>query len=746
MATSEQTPSPALLRLRPADVVRLCGLNAAAAGLDLVASRSVIASERDGNRLKATVTSEPPHTVEIEVPDEGDSAKWVCDCAHTGPLACEHVAAILSAWIAHPADFITKNTDASASAASASDSPLPPAQRSVPSAAPADSRKGEPSAETLTLAAALARMNAAEVDVIVRRVLGLESTEGVVDAQQEIVATLSDPMRLSALLTRLDSAAQMLLSLLDLAGGAITAADLEGLALRLAYSLSAVQSDIAVLERHALTVPVLPSSAPSQHGPGASWRHVAGWRIPDEVRRALSLSLPLDVLPPQSGGRFAPPNIEPHSVPLHVMRSAPRSLCLALALLSAAPPPLGLPRVAANREGATERHGAGLLAPGELATERLKELARGAGLEVSAVRLARRLLRQAREQTSELPADMERVPASERPVVLRAAFRRWLHADSAADLLDIESSGVQVRYAKMHPGFRPATIAREVSDARRFIARMLSRAQPEAWYSLESLLVLAWQVRPGLLRGQQQSWATPAWWLDSSREKRPLQPQIREDWMAAEGMFIRSLLAGVFATWGAVDLAAREDGVIVAFRLTPFGAFLFRRDNSPADSSLAAQCDADWGPPVLPLREGTLAVQPLAAEAALLDALALWATPTAVSGKRLVYSLSSDRACVAFDRHLPPTSLPALLRPLNSRAAEIVASRLNQWHAQWGQTRITTGYTLLEASDEATLLEALAAAPDIAPRCQRIGPALALVPPDDAEALRMLLARRGYAV
>ena len=87
-----------------------------------------------------------------------------------------------------------------------------------------------------------------------------------------------------------------------------------------------------------------------------------------------------------------------------------------------------------------------------------------------------------------------------------------------------------------------------------------------------------------------------------------------------------------------------------------------------------------------------------------------------------------------------------MLRPLHRRAAESVASQLNQWQAEWGRTRLTTGFTLLEASDEATLMEALAAAPEIAVRCRRITPTLALAHPNDAEALRALLARRGYTV
>lgn len=760
MATSDQPPSPALLRLRPADIVRLCGLNAAAAGLELVARHGVVAGRRDGSRLLATVHDVASRDVWVEILDEAGTAHWACDCAQMGPLACAHVAAILSAWIAHPTDFAASGAGAeSLNDAESGGAPTPTPPPATASLAPPTQLSLDtrlvPAADSASLAAALARMNNADVDVIAHRILGpipgAEFRDHDEDARQKLVATLSDPARLQALLHRLDGSARYLLTLLQLVGGTMTAADLEALAIRIAQPLSAVQSDVAVLERHVLLLPMLPTSAPSQHGPGSSWRHVAGWRIPDEARQALYPSLPLDALPTQHGNPSGPPLAETAGDPLHVIRNAPRTLCLAMALVASAPPPLGLPTAipSSSESAGFARRGAGLLAPGELAPERLMDLARNAGLDIAATRMARRLLRLAREQHPSLPiAEMARAPVAERPVVLRAAFRRWLRTESAADLLDIESPGdhVKARYATAHPAFRPETIAREVTDGRRFIVRMLSHAQPETWYSLESFVSLAWQAHPGLLRGKQQAWATPAWWLESNQEQRVLQPQAREDWMAAEGAFIRSLVRGAFSVWGMVDLAMREDGAALAFRVTPFGAFLLQRDNSPADATLVALCDADWGPPVLPLRDGSLAVQPLAAGTSLLDALDLWATPTAVSGRRLVYILSPDRSCAAFDRHLSPASLPGLLRPLHSRAAESVAHQLNQWHAEWGHTRITTGFTLLEASDEATLVEALAAAPEIAARCRRIGPALAWALPEDAASLRALLARRGYAV
>ncbi|MGZ3676885.1 MAG: hypothetical protein ACXVCO_21475, partial [Ktedonobacterales bacterium] len=72
--------------------------------------------------------------------------------------------------------------------------------------------------------------------------------------------------------------------------------------------------------------------------------------------------------------------------------------------------------------------------------------------------------------------------------------------------------------------------------------------------------------------------------------------------------------------------------------------------------------------------------------------------------------------------------------------------QLRAWHSAYGRSRIETGWTLIEAQDEATLVEALATVPDLVTRCRRLAPSIALVPPDAAPTLEDALTRRGYAV
>src|SRR5437879_7499511 len=106
-----QIPPAALLHLREADVVRLCGLEAAARGLAAVAGHAALHPRRENARLEATVEIGQPRHVWIDASDgQSVALRFGCDCpdmsaATPGSLGCEHVAAVLTAWIRTPATF-----------------------------------------------------------------------------------------------------------------------------------------------------------------------------------------------------------------------------------------------------------------------------------------------------------------------------------------------------------------------------------------------------------------------------------------------------------------------------------------------------------------------------------------------------------------------------------------------------------------------------------------------------------------
>ncbi len=771
------SPPAPLLRLREADVVRLCGFDAATQGREYVARHAVTSGRRADARLSATVVDDTPHSVWIEVGEGGGpgAARWSCSCAGPsgeqnvpapeGTRGCAHVAAVLSAWIRSPGDFVTTGgTDAPTQT-------LPPLTgrperpehpRPIQPALLAARTTSGPRRST-TLMDELARLPSADVQAAARRVFGVAAGEA--EARALLAAGLRDPIRLGALVARLEEDPRTLLIELLLLGGAMTASDLDALATRSERAPAALRADMSVLERHALVFRVSGAAGAVDVGRGTSgrpWREIAGWRVAPETRAAFAVELPLRAVPPGEL-RSHPVAVEAahgrsdaHPRGLRVTPASLRHICLALALLAHAPRPYGpltgdAPR--SEQRGGSAGKGDERLFPliaGDLAPGPVADFARGSGVLPGLVRLARRVLLWARDEGDGGPLmDLASVPPAERALALRAGFRVWRMEEAPAELADLalSDSPLRARFDLEHSALRPAALAAEVAGAREVLLSLLERAAPRVWLPVDGLLQLIWRLNPLFLRGRQQAYATPAWWLERADERRPLRPNVHAEWMAGEGEYVRALLAGPLYWWGAVDLALATNEVATAFRVTDFGRFLFDRDGDDGHQFAGAFADG-WGQPALPTREGTLAVQPLAAGPSLLTALAAWSRPVAVAGGRLVYALTPELVAASLDRGISPATLLHSLRTADptgaARAWAAFEPRLSAWQQVYGNERITSGWAILEARDEATLAEALALVPEIAARCQRVAPAVVLVAPDDLIALRKTLARRGY--
>ncbi|MGH2487103.1 MAG: hypothetical protein ACRDHE_13925, partial [Ktedonobacterales bacterium] len=561
-----QAPSPAMLRLREADVVRLCGLGGAARGLELVSRRALTRQRRDAARLSAVVEDEQPRRAWVELATDSTPAamRWSCECAvgadrldngaTPGSLGCAHVAAILTGWVRAPSDFVTPAPASDAERAEVEPGLQRPrlAQPRLMATPPATKPRGA------TLADELARLQPAALTAMAQRVLGGELEER--EARPALAMALADTARVAGLVARLDVGARDLLASVRLLGGALTAADVTSVAERAGQPQSAAKQDVATLERYGLLFPVsgggvatpaAQASQASQH----PWRAVTGWRMPPELLAALPARLPLAssptlvARPPAGDNSPAPhrggpqPRIQPASA---------RPLARALALLAYVPGPVGLGPTHSGAAPAMERQGQPAHAIGEAPTTALNIFARAAGVEPGLARMARRLLLWARVDEARHPlAQLASLPATERPLALRAGFRLWRDAVSSADLYELELSGTGLRVgsAPDHPALRPDAIAGEVAEARRWVLRLLALMTPREWYRLDDIVDLIWRLRPGFLRGRQLTYETPAWWLERASTRRPLRITEREEWQAGEGEFIRALIRGPLYWW-----------------------------------------------------------------------------------------------------------------------------------------------------------------------------------------------------
>ncbi|HEU0026348.1 MAG TPA: hypothetical protein VFQ25_04470 [Ktedonobacterales bacterium] len=778
-------PPLGLLRLREADIVRLCGLGAASRGLDLATRRALSQPRRDGARLSALVGTDEPAEAWIEVIETREpverltqaDVRWGCASHTEGSHGCEHVAAVLSAWARAPGDFRSpvapvEERPASSLAPTAAPPTAPPTPDASPipdtPAVTAKSARAGPRAPA-SLTDELRRLPERELMALARRALGGDGATFPARTVEETLAALDaalrDPEALARLLARLEPDARELLAWLRLAGGALTAAGLDALAARSGRPVSALRGTLATLERHALLFPnLLPDAAPAQPGEarGWSWSGVTGWRIAPETRAALPREAPIE---PLSRAEIVAerPRVE---------KASPRALMLALALLPRAPAPLGSPPPRDPDAGPSSerslphdggspirRERSGLaLAPEDLPEAALLSAARAAGLSPDAARLARRVAFWARDWDGAAGGASLLASAhapAERLRAYQAAFAVWRAARSPADLMDLEriTGTVRMRYDHTHEAFRPAALADEAAAGRGWVARLLGLTAPGAWYRVDDLVELVWRVNPFFLRGKQLAWRSPVWRLERVADGRPLRPDVREEWNAAEGAYLRVLQAGPLHLWGALDLALDGAGAPRLFRLTPLGRALLGRP--PRDAGASGEMDAeraaaqalalDWGPAATLTREGALAVQPLATSAALLAALDQWAEVTGLAGGRLLYTFTPGRALARFDEGASPERALAPLRAAGLvRAAQTLAPRLEGWRQGYGDARLTDGLVVVEGRDEATLREALTASPGIAARARRLGPAVVALTHADATALRAALAKKGW--
>ena len=763
-----QPPSPALLRLREADVVRLCGLDGAARGLELASRRAVSHQRREAGRLSAVVEDGQPRQTWVELAGETSPSgmRWACECALTpeqyesgapaGSLGCAHVAATLTTWVRAPSDFVTPARPAD----SAPSEPEPPAPRPRLAQPALLATPPQPRSRGGSLADELARLQPATVSAMAQRVLGVDLEEH--EAAQALGMALADAGRVAALVERLEPGARELLVSIRLLGGAVTAAEVAGIAERAGHPASVVRTETTTLERHGLLFPVTGSAAGAAQMTSASphpWRAATGWRMPPELLAALPARLPLASTPTPVA--LSTPDPQAPSAPqankARVLSASPRALARALALLPYTPGPAGLhspqTQTAMRPAGAAaqERGVMAALLAGEPPASAMAAFARGAGVDIGLARMARRTLLWARADAAQLPVlQLASIPIGERPLALRAGFRLWRDAETGADLSDLEfnGSGARLGVNLHHPALRPAAIAAEVREARRFALALVTLMRGREWYRLDDVLELVWRLQPGFLRGRQATYDAPAWWLERGADHRPLRITEREEWMAGEGALLRGLIRGPLFWWGACDLAVLGDTAF-ACRLTPLGAALLREDPALPEETRHALA-GEWGPPALPTREGGLAVQPLAAGYDLLATLARWADVREVAGGRLVYALSADRACAAFDvgddAEALPRALVAAGVPQDARAVTSVRHRIAGWRSQYGKTRIATNATLVEARDEAALREALGYAPEVSGRARHLGEGLAVLERGDAAPLRDALNRRGYHV
>jgi hypothetical protein len=620
-----------LQRLRAADIIRMAGLQVASLGQEYARKGAVHATKRQGARLLGIVdgpriareagaaqqeeSEQARYAVEVEVQNPN---AWLLTCtcrpsslplpAAPGTL-CQHAAALLYYWLAHPSSF-----------AAAPPAPFAIHAGPVFSGETGENGKGEPGSEERREAvqgmAKPARSSGTGNAVGAARgslsqhiqhtaellgLLGLSDLRTIareydiaangMNRQQladAILEALRQPEAVRRVAATLEKLPRQLLATITLAGGFLTDDDLRGLAERFSIGqVDRVQSLLTTLQSKGLLLRSSFSALPRLGGALAE----GGWYVPVEVRAALRVTVPVTAFDVRKNAE---------TEPLELSRTTPDGLLADLLLIARALNGYRLERedekderIVAVRSlsaetGASLRPTGPLAATGSpipppagrLSAPLLAVLQATTPGPPAFLRFAVRLLRLAdilhkddggAPSLRVLPNAARLLLGPDRREVARDLFELWLTHPNYEELFDLQTEGLRLRCrttALNHPVLRPGELESENSEARQWLIGVLAQAPLNRWISFSAFARFIYRLNPWFLQRRQRLYASPHWWIEQE-DGQLLQPTQTSDWLLAEGRYLTNLLQGPLHWWGICDLAHSPAGRLLAFRLTP---------------------------------------------------------------------------------------------------------------------------------------------------------------------------------
>lgn len=327
--------------------------------------------------------------------------------------------------------------------------------------------------------------------------------------------------------------------------------------------------------------------------------------------------------------------------------------------------------------------------------------------------------------------------------VARDLFTHWLHAHSARELLELRDAGVRVAWLKQREARHPSDVAAENLAARQFVVQLLRWAPAGRWWSFRSLVEFVWRFQPTFLRGRQQTFLRPQWWLERLPDGHELSMDVRAEWRQAEGRYIALLLRRALHWLGAVDLALDAQGRLKGFRVTALGAFLLGAEAQyqavPVPVGLLSA--------LLQLEEdGTLLARLGGLDSERLETLLWWCEPVGATAEALRFLPSAERVAAALDAGQDlATWLAWLEQQHQSAALTALLAQVRRWAALYGQVCLYESVTVLDVSDPA-LLHELEATLDLSARFvdHALGSGLVVLRSGTVETLVEEMRRRGY--
>jgi hypothetical protein len=784
----------ALQRLRAADIVRMTGLTAAALGQEYSRTGAVRNMQRQGMCLSGVVDiSHSPidddttsahgeiqrslYVVEVELQS---NSVWVsrCECSANTNRLCSHAAAVLYQWLAYPSSFVTATPAAQGSPAVPKSREIEPREGSTmmremtrPSRSGGAIKpiimQGGP-APIGDLVDMLGQLGLSDLRTVARE---YEITTNGMSKQllaEKIQEALKQPEAIRRVAATLEKPSRQLLAALTLAGGAMSDDDLRGLYERFSLGQPAQYQHVigalqnrGLLFRTSLNNPLLPS-----RGLGGVILDI-GWYVPEEVRAALRVTVPVTSF-----------NIETNGEVADIQQVEPLGLLADLLLVARTLNGYHLEHAHEWRDRDTNARlseaqntplrstgvlpGDGAVSippPVDTPSPALMNILQSALPHTPAfLRFAVRLLRltdilhkddDGSPYLRTLPDAAQLLLGEVREEVARDLFELWLTRASYEELFDLQEEGLQLRCRSTplnQPMLRPGELDAENCETRQLIVRLLTQVPLDQWINFAGFARFIYRLNPLFLQRRQRFFSAPHWWLEYETG-RPLRPLQLSDWSRAELHYLTRLLTGPLHWWGLCDVAFAQDGRLLAFRLTPVAGWLFNgtplHKEGKEPSYEAASLEIGDAEEIL------VTCSPRAWT--VIELMEIFAEVTGVRQRRLCYRLTPKALSQALSQGHQPTPLLKLLRAVQSQKEDgqeqwqRLVSQLERWIASYGRVRLYTGVAMLEAADAGVMRELKATTSLEEQIVQSIHPTLLILKKQGAERMVDDLKRRGQS-
>lgn len=756
----------ALQRLREADIVGLAGLSGASLGQEYARSGCVSVAKRQETHLSGVITipdtsPELKMRVHLEQPkntDEHSSAsststqrfevdaevlsqslcQAVCTCGNQATMICVHAAALLYQWIYHSSAFLS----------------LPPAAKAdVVTASPGDltvvsSNHMRPSAETPaylpaslsssgsaslpvrnlpvnTISETLAQFGLGELRAIAREYGIVVANLGKQQLVETMVETLSQPEVIRRIVGTLAKAQRQLLAAFALAGGSMSDEELRGLFERFALDNAGLLQDMLVaLQARLLLVRTSFNHSLQQR----TNLHISpldiSWYIPQEVREALHIALPVtpfDVTVPYGkNGNNTLPSLR-LAEPSKLLADL---LMVARSLDGAADEPADRRSQRGSAAFSTSRlpvDGSLALPPPEdqPSPSMIEALLAVVRRSPSFLRFAVRLLRLEnilyKNKDDSWLGSLRLVPdaaqlllSATRLETLRRLFTRWVSQASYAELFELTEMGVHVRCRATplnQPALRRGELELENSEARQELLSLLAQVPVGEWINFSAFARFIYRLHPTFLQRRQRLFPSPHWWIEQE-EGHPLRPAQLSDWLRAEGRYLAALIQGPLHWWGLCDLALSAPEQLLAFRLTPLAHYLFQGQPLDWQAEESVPLGAD-SRSLTVSADGQVLIPCSHLNWPLIACVEDFAVSVGVRQEQLNYSLNAQSLGNAISQGHDPRTLLALLsqaaRESENPELDQLLSSLERRIANYGRVRLYTDVSLVQVADNSVM-------------------------------------------